>query len=231
MNLLEDRNTTGWTLVISALVSLLLGCMDELPIRSQVPDGDRIIKLVGSDGSGEQGHLDQGGSVPVDGPVPSPGPKPTNDSGSGGAGGLCGQIDQMRTYNLQVLNTIRAGRNPPLPPYKLDSCLNNIAAAANKEWASGGSAHGKFVRECITKRPNCKCNWQQENMGASWGTNLAKNQTWKQIIERHMNNMMKEEPYNGGHFRNIVSTKWKRVGVGIVCNGIKSLHLTNDFGP
>jgi hypothetical protein len=136
-------------------------------------------------------------------------------------------MDEMRQYSLQRLNAIRAGRNPPPAPYALDDCLNGVADAGNQEWAAGGPAHGKFVRECITKVPSCACNWQQENMGYTSG---SYQRSWQSEIDGILQSMMSEESYGGGHFQNIVSTKWKRVGVGIICT-TNSLRFTHDFGP
>ena len=153
----------------------------------------------------------------------SPATPSTPPAGSTG----CGTLEEMRQYSVKSLNVIRAGRNPPLPPYAEDACLDGVADAGNAEWGAGGPAHGKFVRECITKVPGCACDWQQENMGYAAGTAPT---SWQARIDGILKSMMAEEPYSGGHFQNIVSTKWKRVGVGITCTS-SSLRMTNDFGP
>jgi hypothetical protein len=152
----------------------------------------------------------------------------TSPGGSTSSGSGCGTVDEMRAYLLQKLNEIRAKRN--LPAYKGDSCLDLVATDGNNEWAAGGPAHGHFMRECLYIVPKCECNWQQENMGMSGGSN----RTWQTDIVMVLQNMMAEETYGGGHFLNIVSTKWTRVGTGILCTGSGSsvmVRLTNDFGP
>lgn len=53
-------------------------------------------------------------------------------------------------------------------------------------------------------------------------------QNTERQIDQILASMMGEGP-NGGHHRNMMNPKAKRVGVGLVDDGTGKLHLTNDF--
>ncbi|MGB0678098.1 MAG: CAP domain-containing protein [Polyangiales bacterium] len=186
-----------------------------------------LLVLAAASCADESSDPSQGGSS-------TPPASQTGSGGSHGSGGStaaatlddggCAEAQAMRDYNLQWVNNARAQTG--LSPYVLDDCLSGLAQRAVQDVADGGDVHGMFVRECIRNRPNCECNWQQENYGAGGGSTTD----WTLFFDMPLSSMM-QEPKGTGHRANIESTDYTRLGVGVVCDGASSVQFVNTFGP
>ncbi len=134
--------------------------------------------------------------------------------------------DALVKYNLDLLNSYRAklGRAPLL----YDTKISAFALAGSKQLANDHAAHAHFAA--------------QSEGAPGFGTHSAENQgdpsgvppmdddaiaSGKKQIAALMKIMMDEGP-GGGHYENIASAKYRRVGIGLHSPGGR-LYLTNDF--
>jgi uncharacterized protein YkwD len=134
--------------------------------------------------------------------------------------------DALVKYNLDLLNSYRAkaGRAPLL----YDAKISAFALAGSKQLARDHSPHAHFAAE-------------QEG-APGFGTHSAENQgdpsgvppmdsdaiaSGKKQIAALLKLMMDEGP-GGGHYENMLSAKYRRVGIGLYSPGGR-LFLTNDF--
>lgn len=121
-------------------------------------------------------------------------------------------LAQVRDYSAKAVNLLRWRTG--LPPLRTDAALNDIGERAMVDLANGGSVHGYFIANCMNAAngfgTQCEAGWAQENFGSASGSA----RTWKDGIRVPLCAMM-EEPFGQGHRRNIESTQWTRVGVGI----------------
>jgi hypothetical protein len=134
--------------------------------------------------------------------------------------------DPLIKYNLDLLNQYRAkaGR----PPLLYDAKISAFALAGSKQLASDHAAHAHFA--------------SQQAGAPGFGTHSAENQgdpsgvpsmdsdaiaSGKKQIATLLEIMIDEGP-GGGHYENMLSTKYRRVGIGLYSPGGR-LYLTNDF--
>jgi uncharacterized protein YkwD len=132
-------------------------------------------------------------------------------------------------HNLARVNEYRTAAG--LAPLTLDANLSAFARRGSIQLVSDHVPHGHF-------RSAGSSMWQQgftggaaENQGAPTGWPRAAAdpvQNTKKQIDQILASMMAEGP-SGGHHRNIMNPKAKRIGIGLVEDGSGKLYLTNDF--
>lgn len=129
-------------------------------------------------------------------------------------------LAEARAYTLFRVNGFRAqaGR----APLRLDDGINAFSQAASQELSQDHTPHRYFQSNWSA----CACRINAENQGDWNGVPPAPvhNQ-----IDEMLNLMMSEGP-GGGHYENMLSAKWTRMGAGIVNPG-GMMYFTNDFGP
>lgn len=125
-------------------------------------------------------------------------------------------------HNLDVINQYRAGAC--LPPYHADSGLSQFAAAGSQELSQDHLPHQHFMNDSSQLFSQYGCTSAGENQGDPNGWPVAAEDTQ---IDQIMAAMYAEGP-SGGHYQNMMSTTFTRVGFGLLeVNG--QLYLTNDF--
>jgi uncharacterized protein YkwD len=134
--------------------------------------------------------------------------------------------DALVKYNVDLVNSYRtkAGRAALL----YDAKISAFALDGSKQLANDHKAHAHFAA--------------QSGGAPGFGTHSAENQgdpsgvppmdadaiaSGKKQIAALMEIMMAEGP-GGGHYENILSAKYRRIGVGLYSPGGR-LFLTNDF--
>lgn len=134
--------------------------------------------------------------------------------------------DPLVKYNLDLINSYRAkfARAPLL----YDAKISAFALDGSKQLASDHNAHAHFAT--------------QSDGAPGFGTHSAENQgdpsgvppmddnaiaSGKKQIAALLKIMMDEGP-GGGHYENMLSAKYRRVGIGVHSPGGR-LYLTNDF--
>ncbi len=132
-------------------------------------------------------------------------------------------------YNLARVNEYR--RASGLGPLALDASLTSFARAGSAQLMNDHAPHGHF-------RNAGDAMWHQgfngnaaENQGSPTGWPRAASdptQNEQRQIDQILASMMSEGP-NGGHYRNMMSAKAKRIGIGLVEDNAGLLYLTNDF--
>jgi uncharacterized protein YkwD len=148
---------------------------------------------------------------------------------SGGGGGSSGgsgdgNPDAHQKHCLQTLNQYRAQNG--VPALALDGQLSAFSMTAASMLQSTGQPHGYFISEInsgdVWKRGFCGA--AGENEAPGWPTNGDEDGAIDAILQ----SMMNEGP-GGGHYDNIVSRNFTRVGVGLVLDGKGALWFANDF--
>lgn len=134
--------------------------------------------------------------------------------------------DPLVKYNLDALNAYRArfGRAPLL----YDAKISAFALEGSKQLARDHQAHAHFAAG--------------SESAPGFGTHFAENQgdpngvpkmdddavaNGKKQIAALLKLMIDEGP-SGGHYQNMLSEKYRRVGIGLYSQG-GQLYLTNDF--
>jgi uncharacterized protein YkwD len=143
-------------------------------------------------------------------------------------------FDQFQQHNLAVVNQYRATLN--VAPLVLDTKLCTFAYAGSVELSQDHSPHQHFINA-----GNNNTLWTSgfntqagENQGDPNGWYvMSNNPTTNELdqIDDIQKQMFNEGPGTGeahGHYMNMMNSKFKRLGVGLLeVNG--SLYLTNDF--
>ncbi len=189
----------------------------------------------GQDGGG--GTIDSGTSGgPMDTGTPTAtmdsGAPPAQDSGSPAPpdSGTNDGFDQFQHHNLDVINMYRAMMS--LPPYVLDQQLSAFALAGSQELSMDHMPHQHFITAS-----NDGTLWTSGFMGSA-GENQGDPNGWPPAssdpvqneltqIDQIQQAMFAEGP-GGGHYDNIMSPTFTRLGVGLLEVG-DVLYLTNDF--
>ncbi len=132
-------------------------------------------------------------------------------------------------YNLAGVNAFR--RAAGLAPVALDTTLSSFARAGSAQLMNDHAPHGHF-------RTAGDSMWQQgfargaaENQGSPTGWPRADADPTKneqRQIDQILASMMGEGS-GGGHYRNMMNPKAKRVGIGLIEDSGGKLYLTNDF--
>jgi uncharacterized protein YkwD len=137
-------------------------------------------------------------------------------------------------HNLATLNGYRTQAG--LPPYVLDEQLSAFALAGSQELTMDHLPHQHFRTAMIFAPGTGFKNSAGENQGDPNGWKVMSqdptaNETMQ--IDDILAKMYAEGPGPAndpahGHYNNIMSTKFTRVGVGLIEVG-GHLYLTNDF--
>jgi uncharacterized protein YkwD len=153
-------------------------------------------------------------------------------STDGSAVGDAGPLGGFEQHNLQVINNYRSQGG--LKPYVLDAALSAFALAGSQELSMDHMPHQHFMNASnngtlFTPASGFKSS-AGENQGDPNGwtvlsTDPTTNETMQ--IDAIMAAMFAEGP-SGGHYQNMMSTTFTRVGVGLLEVNNK-LYLTNDF--
>ena len=132
-------------------------------------------------------------------------------------------------YNLARVNAYRSAAG--LAPVTLDPTLSSFARAGSVQLMNDHTPHGHF-------RSAGDSIWHQgftggaaENQGSPTGWPRAATdptQNEQRQIDQILASMMGEGAA-GGHYRNMMNPKAKRVGIGLVEDAGGKLYLTNDF--
>jgi len=156
----------------------------------------------------------------------------THDAAGGGSSDAntsnSGNAPQFLQKNLDVINNYRAGGG--LPPYVLDDTLTAFAYAGSQELSQDHTPHQHFM----TASANGTCPAASENQGDWNGVPmLTSDPTANEMeqIEFQVSGMYNEGPgpYPAhGHYLNIMSSQWTRLGAGLF-EVDDVLYLTNDF--
>jgi uncharacterized protein YkwD len=151
---------------------------------------------------------------------------------SGGDAGVASGFDQFQLHNRDVINQYRATLN--LPPLVLDPQLCAFAVAGSTELTQDHMPHAHFMNAGNALWSEGFTTQAGENQGDPNGwpkasTDSTKNELSQ--IDQIQQAMFNEGPGTGeahGHYENIMSTMYTRLGVGLLeVNGL--LYLTNDF--
>nr|BBH94990.1 hypothetical protein KTA_31890 [Thermogemmatispora argillosa] len=162
------------------------------------------------------------------GPTAAP-PVPTLAPGGSGPYGTppaeTSQESQLRQQLFALINRDRASQG--LPAYTLDGTLS--AGARLHSW---NMAHCGLSHACPGEAAPCD---RVSAEGITWnvcGENVgyasASPDAWSgvQLIER---SMLNEQPPNDGHRRNLLSSAFHRIGIGIYLDSQGYVWVTEDF--
>jgi uncharacterized protein YkwD len=187
----------------------------------------------GSTSSGSVGASSSGGVTSSGGPSDSGPSSSSSSSGSnGGDAGMASGFDQFQAHNRDVINQYRATLN--LPPLVLDAQLCVFALAGSSELSQDHMPHAHFMSAGTALWTQGFTTQAGENQGDPNGwpkasTDPTRNELTQ--IDQIQQAMFNEGPGSGeshGHYENIMSTTFTRLGVGLLeVNGL--LYLTNDF--
>ena len=134
--------------------------------------------------------------------------------------------DSLARYNVDLLNTYRtnAGREPLL----YDAAISAFALDGSKQLAVDHAAHAHFIAK--SKGAPGFGTHSAENQGDPSGVppmDAEARASAKKQITLLLKLMFDEGP-GGGHYENMLSPKYRRIGVGLdVIDG--RFYLTNDF--
>jgi uncharacterized protein YkwD len=160
-------------------------------------------------------------------------------SGGGGSGGgtdagSASPFDPFQQHNLDEINQYRATLS--LRPLVLDQTLSAFALAGSQELTQDHTPHQHFV-----DASNAGTLWSSgftssagENQGDPNGwPQASSNPTTNELtqIDQIQKAMFDEGPGTGeahGHYENMMSATFTRVGIGLIEVG-GMLYLTNDF--
>jgi hypothetical protein len=144
--------------------------------------------------------------------------------GGSDAGALINQ-DAHVQHCLATLNGYRAQQS--LSSLTLDDRLSQFALTGSQTLEATGSPHGYFLAQghsgAIWSQGFCSAAGENQT-GPGWMVGPDEDATIDQVLKE----MMDEGP-GGGHYDNIVSPKFVRLGVGLIVAADQKFYLTNDF--
>lgn len=132
-------------------------------------------------------------------------------------------------YNLARINAFRAAAG--VAPVTLDANLSAFARAGSVQLMNDHVPHGHFQAAGGSLFRQGFSGGAAENQGSPTGWPRASTdpvQNRQRQIDQILTSMMGEGP-GGGHHRNMMNPKAKRVGIGLVEDAGGKLYLTNDF--
>ena len=144
--------------------------------------------------------------------------------GGGSGGGSPGTATMHQQHNLDMLNMYRAQHNAG--PLVIDDQLNAFSTTAAEQLEATGQPHGYFIAQGNSGQIWMQgfCTAAGENQAPKWPVNGDEDATIDAILVA----MMNEGP-GGGHYDNIVSANFSRVGIGLVVDANQQLWFSNDF--
>lgn len=124
-------------------------------------------------------------------------------------------------HNLDKINGYR--KQNGLPDYTLDHGLSDFAFAGSTELTQDHISH-KHAMDCATFAGS------ENQSGPNGFQGGAAGYTEMTEIDWLIDHMYAAGP-GEGHHDNIVSSRWTRLGVGLIEDSAGTLYLTNDFAP
>lgn len=160
--------------------------------------------------------------VPVR-PTPVPTKAPATPTPSGASGGT----SQLAQKLFQQINSDRAAEG--LPPYTWDDKIAAVSTTHSKTMGQGcGLSH-----QCSGEPAPCD---RLKNAGISWmacgenaGYTSPTPDQWSAVKTGIEQGMLGEQPPNDGHRRNLLSTSYHRVGIGVYVDAKGLIWVTEDF--
>jgi uncharacterized protein YkwD len=132
--------------------------------------------------------------------------------------------DALVRYNLDLLNQYRATKG--VAPLLYDAQISAFAMVGSEQLSRDHEPHAHY-RASVEGAPGFGSR-SGENQGDAKGVkSLSTERVGEKEIAKLMKDMFDEGP-KGGHYRNMMNPKYRRVGFGILESG-KALFLTNDF--
>lgn len=159
-------------------------------------------------------------------PTAHPTARPTSPVQSGGASLTMTELEkQLQQQLFALINQERADQG--LFAYTLNNTMSNGALLHSTRMASCGLSH-----QCPGENSPCQ---RVSNEGISWtscGENVGYSSpnpnAWGGVKNIEVS-MLNEQPPDDGHRRNLLSTSFHRVGVGIYIDSSGLVWLTEDF--
>jgi len=163
-------------------------------------------------------------------PNPTPTARPTarataSTQSGGSTAPVTGLAQQLRQQLFALINQDRASQG--LSAYTLNSTLSSGALLHSKKMSSCGLSH-----QCPGEADPCQ---RISAEGISWtscGENVgytSANPTNWSGVQKIEQGMLAEQPPDDGHRRNLLSTSFHRVGIGIYVDSSGLVWLTEDF--
>ena len=152
-------------------------------------------------------------------PAAAPAPRSTPAAAASGSEG----------YNLARVNAYRTAAG--LAPVSIDPALSGFARAGSAQLMNDHVPHGHFRNAGSSLFKQGFAGGAAENQGSPTGWPRAANdptQNTRRQIDQILASMMAEGP-GGGHHRNMMNPKAKRIGIGLIEDSSGQLYLTNDF--
>lgn len=134
--------------------------------------------------------------------------------------------DPRVRYNVERVNAYRAEKG--LPALLFDAKISAFAHAGSDQLSHDHSPHAHFAANI--KGAAGFGSRSAENQGDPSGVpplDANASTSGRKQIDVMLKLMMDEGP-GGGHYENMMSTRYRRIGVGLVYAGGK-LYMTNDF--
>jgi hypothetical protein len=137
-----------------------------------------------------------------------------------------GPQDPLARYNVDAINGYRARAG--LAPFQYDTQISAFAYAGSQQLSQDHAAHAHF--HCCSHGAPGFGRARAENQGDPGGVpqmNGDPLSNGRSQIDTMLRMMMDEGP-GGGHYDNMMSARYRRVGVGLFYVG-GTLYMTNDF--
>jgi uncharacterized protein YkwD len=212
------RILTVVRVILPFLLALALGCAPKHPGAAPAQSGDDDVEtqtIVEKTPNGTRTTTITRTKHVVEAPPPPPRPADPWPA------------DPLVKFNVDLVNSCRA--KVGAPPLLYDERISAFALDGSKQLASDHTAHAHFAANIATQPPGFGSR-SAENQGDPNGvppladTHVASGKKQIQTLVK----IMWDEGPGGGHYDNIVNTKYRRLGVGLYYVG-ESLYLTNDF--
>lgn len=226
---------TGWTLLVVLLLVVLAGC------GTAAHQNQQAVSVANPTPTATPGAPNIALQVPAQ-PTFTPTPQPTvipphpvstrPPSGSGGSSGSGSPApapsgaSQLEQQLFNLINQDRAAQG--LYPYVLNGTLS---AGARQHSVVMSSSCG-MSHQCPGEPDPCT---RVTNEGISWTScgenigNSSPNPTNWAAVQGIEQDMLNEQPPDDGHRRNLLSSSFHRVGVGIVIDAKGIVWITEDF--
>ncbi len=158
-------------------------------------------------------------------------PTPTKTTGGGGTtgnGGTTSPTAQLEQKLFAQINADRAAQG--LPAYTLNTTLSNGARQHSVAMTQPGCG---LSHQCPGE-PNLAQRITNEGIqwmtcGENAGYTSPYPDAWTAVQQNIEGGMLKEQPPNDGHRKNLLSTAFHQIGIGIVIDSQGIVWVTEDF--
>lgn len=165
-------------------------------------------------------------ATPSPAPTAQPTARPTTSTQGGGSTSPVTSLEQQLQQQLfALINQDRASQG--LSAYTLNSTLNGGALLHSKKMSSCGMSH-----QCPGEADPCQRISAEGIAWTSCGENVgytSANPTDWSGVQKIEQAMLAEQPPDDGHRRNLLSTSFHRIGIGIYIDSGGLVWLTEDF--